>query len=97
MNKINRVLIVGGIYGNELSGAYLIKKFERVASQMPQGLPHLLKDRSFQTQTLLSNPINSIYKESTREFCTAFRKLRNTIEESFCRQTTATCRVSFAS
>ena len=48
MNKIDRVLIVGGTHGNELTGAYFIKKLERS--------PDLLANRSFQIQTLLGNP-----------------------------------------
>ena len=48
MNKIDRVLIVGGTHGNELIGAYLIKKFEQS--------PHRLANLSFQTQLLLGNP-----------------------------------------
>ena len=48
MNKINRVLVVGGTHGNEMTGAYLTRKFEQS--------PHLFADRSFQIQTLLANP-----------------------------------------
>ncbi|MGB8689622.1 MAG: succinylglutamate desuccinylase/aspartoacylase family protein, partial [Microcoleus sp.] len=29
MNQIKRVAIVGGTHGNELTGIYLVKKFER--------------------------------------------------------------------
>ncbi|NES18086.1 MAG: aspartoacylase [Symploca sp. SIO3E6] len=46
--KINRVLLAGGTHGNELTGAFLIKKFER--------FPQLIPRYSFKIQTLLSNP-----------------------------------------
>lgn len=48
MEKINRVAIVGGTHGNELTGAYLVKKFEQ--------FPELIKRPSFETLTLLGNP-----------------------------------------
>ncbi|MBF2006511.1 MAG: aspartoacylase [Chlorogloeopsis fritschii C42_A2020_084] len=48
MNQINRVAIVGGTHGNELTGVYLIKKFER--------FPQLIQRSSFETLTLLANP-----------------------------------------
>jgi aspartoacylase len=48
MKRISRVAIVGGIHGNELTGVYLVKKFER--------LPQLIQRESFETFTLLGNP-----------------------------------------
>lgn len=48
MDKIERVAIVGGTHGNELTGIYLIKKFERS--------PNLIQRHSFETLTLLANP-----------------------------------------
>ncbi|MDM9381660.1 aspartoacylase [Chlorogloeopsis sp. ULAP01] len=48
MNKINQVAVVGGTHGNELTGVYLIKKFER--------FPQLIQRSSFETLTLLANP-----------------------------------------
>lgn len=48
MSKIKRVVIVGGTHGNELTGAYLIKKFEQ--------FPDLIERSSFETLTLLANP-----------------------------------------
>lgn len=48
MNRIRRVAIVGGTHGNELTGAYLIKKFER--------FPEVIERSSFETITLLGNP-----------------------------------------
>ena len=48
MKPIRQVAIVGGTHGNEFTGAYLIKKFER--------RPDLVKRSSFETLTLLGNP-----------------------------------------
>lgn len=45
---IQRVLIVGGTHGNELTGAYLIKKLERCPEQVHRS--------TFETVTLLANP-----------------------------------------
>ncbi|MDZ7958535.1 MAG: aspartoacylase [Aulosira sp. DedQUE10] len=48
MSKIKRVVIVGGTHGNELTGIYLVKKFERS--------PDLIQRLSFETLTLIANP-----------------------------------------
>ncbi|MBD2126174.1 aspartoacylase [Microcoleus sp. ZQ-A2] len=48
MQRISRVAIVGGIHGNELTGIYLVKKFER--------FPQLIQRATFETLTLLGNP-----------------------------------------
>ncbi|OUL35279.1 aspartoacylase [Nostoc sp. 106C] len=48
MSKIKRVVIVGGTHGNELTGIYLVKKFERS--------PHLIQRSSFESLTLIANP-----------------------------------------
>ncbi len=48
MSKINRVLIVGGTHGNEITGVHLVKKFERH--------PSLIQRQSLETFTLLANP-----------------------------------------
>ncbi|MGQ4647977.1 aspartoacylase [Lyngbya aestuarii] len=48
MDQISRVAIVGGVHGNEFTGAYLIKKFER--------FPELIKRSSLASFTLLGNP-----------------------------------------
>jgi len=48
MEKINRLAIVGGTHGNEFTGVYLIKKFEK--------FPDLISRTNFQTKTLLANP-----------------------------------------
>ncbi len=47
-NQIKRVAIAGGTHGNEITGIYLVKKFER--------LPHLIQRPSFETVTFLANP-----------------------------------------
>ena len=48
MNQIKRVAIVGGTHGNELTGIYLVKKFDRA--------PELIGRSTFETITLLANP-----------------------------------------
>ena len=48
MNQIKRVVIVGGTHGNELTGIYLVKKFDRV--------PELIVRSTFKTIALLANP-----------------------------------------
>ncbi|MBL1179221.1 MAG: aspartoacylase [Pantanalinema sp. GBBB05] len=45
---IRRVVIVGGTHGNELTGIYLVKKFQKY--------PHLLHRKSLECATLLANP-----------------------------------------
>ena len=64
--KLNRVLLAGGTHGNEFTGAFLIKKFER--------FPQLIVRSSFETHTLLSNPeaftagVRYIDKDLNRSF-----------------------------
>ncbi|MTJ06734.1 MULTISPECIES: aspartoacylase [unclassified Anabaena] len=48
MNKINSLAIVGGNHGNELTGIYLVKKFQQY--------PNLIYRQSFETLSLLGNP-----------------------------------------
>jgi aspartoacylase len=48
MSQIKRVAIVGGTHGNELTGVYLVKKFQQY--------PHLIHRSSFETLVLLGNP-----------------------------------------
>lgn len=48
MDHINRIAIVGGTHGNELTGAYLVKKFEHFSD--------LVRRSSFETITLFGNP-----------------------------------------
>ncbi len=43
-----RVAIIGGTHGNELTGIYLVKKFEQ--------FPKLLYSHSFECMTILANP-----------------------------------------
>ena len=48
MSQIKRVLIVGGTHGNELTGVYTVKKFERY--------PALIQRPSLEVLTLIGNP-----------------------------------------
>ncbi|MEB3343035.1 aspartoacylase [Okeania sp.] len=48
MEKINKLAIVGGTHGNEFTGIYLVKKFEK--------FPDLISRTNFETNTLLANP-----------------------------------------
>ncbi|MGF1478629.1 MAG: aspartoacylase [Cyanophyceae cyanobacterium] len=72
--SLNRVAIIGGTHGAELTGAYLVKKFER--------FPHLVKRSSFETVTLLANPrafkagTRYIHKDLNRSF--SLEDLNNT-------------------
>ena len=47
-NRIKRVAIAGGTHGNELTGIYLVKKFQK--------LPHLIQRSSFESVTFFANP-----------------------------------------
>jgi succinylglutamate desuccinylase len=72
-NKINRVAIFGGTHGNELTGIYLIKKFE--------SLPYLIQRPSFETVTFFANPkayaIGKRYYETDLNRCFTRRDLEN--------------------
>ncbi|MDX2215879.1 MAG: aspartoacylase [Oculatellaceae cyanobacterium bins.114] len=63
---LNRVLLAGATHGNELIGAFLIKKFEK--------FPDLIARSSFETQTLFGNPdafaanVRYIDKDLNRSF-----------------------------
>ncbi|MEM1170483.1 MAG: aspartoacylase [Cyanobacteria bacterium P01_H01_bin.35] len=48
MEKINKLAIIGGTHGNEFTGIYLVKKFEK--------FPDLISRTNFETKTLLANP-----------------------------------------
>lgn len=48
IHTVKRVLITGAVHGNELTGAYLIKKLEQY--------PHYCHRENFETITLLANP-----------------------------------------
>ncbi|XGV95371.1 MAG: aspartoacylase [Leptolyngbya sp. BL-A-14] len=72
-NQIRRVAIVGGTHGNELTGVYLVKKFEQ--------FPTLLHRPSFETITLLANPeavaANQRYIDRDLNRCFAREDLAN--------------------
>jgi aspartoacylase len=48
MSKINKVAVVGGTHGNEFSGIYLLKKWQKS--------PDLLARESFSVDTVFANP-----------------------------------------
>lgn len=70
---IRRVAVVGGTHGNELTGVYLIKKFQQ--------FPDLLKRSTFEVVTLLGNPkavaMNRRYVERDLNRCFAGEDLSN--------------------
>jgi succinylglutamate desuccinylase len=72
-NKINRVAIAGGTHGNELTGIYLIKKFD--------SLPHLIQRPSFEAVTIFANPkaytIGKRYYEIDLNRCFTRQDLEN--------------------
>ncbi|PSO50828.1 MAG: aspartoacylase [Cyanobacteria bacterium QH_1_48_107] len=73
MKKINRVAIVGGTHGNEFTGAYLAKKFDK--------FPEIVKRDSFETLTLLANPkaLQAVkrYVDQDLNRCFASKDLQN--------------------
>ena len=72
--ELNKVAIVGGIHGNELTGAWLIEKFENHSE--------LIRRSTFETLTLLGNPralaANTRYIDRDLNRCFANRDLENT-------------------
>lgn len=70
---IRRVVIVGGTHGNELTGVYLLKKYEQS--------PELIYRSSFETLTLLANPKavakNRRYVDRDLNRCFATQDLSN--------------------
>jgi succinylglutamate desuccinylase len=70
---IRRVVIVGGTHGNELTGIYLVKKFQQC--------PHLLHRPSLECVTLLANPaaiaVNRRYIDRDLNRCFADEDLAN--------------------
>jgi succinylglutamate desuccinylase len=70
---IRQVAIAGGTHGNELTGIYLVKKFQR--------FPHLLHRKSFTCITLLANPkaveANQRYIDRDLNRCFANEDLAN--------------------
>ncbi|WP_414575471.1 aspartoacylase [Anabaena sp. CCY 9402-a] len=79
MNKINRVALIGGTHGNEFTGAFLIKKFEK--------FPQLMQKYSFETLTLLGNPqafaAGRRYIEKDLNRCFLSEDLQNTNLSSY--------------
>ncbi len=73
MSKIKRVVIVGGTHGNEITGIYLVKKFERS--------PHLIQRSSFESLTLIANPkacaIGKRYVDTDLNRCFLYHDLEN--------------------
>lgn len=71
--SIRRVAIVGGTHGNELTGVYLVKKFEQS--------PALIQRSSFESVTLLANPkaiaANRRYLDRDLNRCFAGEDLSN--------------------
>lgn len=70
---IRRVAVVGGTHGNELTGVYLIRKFQQ--------FPDLLKRSSFESFALLANPkavaMNRRYVDRDLNRCFAGEDLSN--------------------
>ncbi|MEG4804945.1 aspartoacylase [Microcoleus sp. ARI1-B5] len=70
---IRRVAVVGGTHGNELTGVYLIRKFQQ--------FPDLLKRSTFETVALLANPkavaLNRRYVDRDLNRCFAAQDLAN--------------------
>ncbi|MBD2164927.1 aspartoacylase [Calothrix membranacea FACHB-236] len=73
MSQIKRVVIVGGTHGNEITGIYLVKKFERS--------PNLIQRSSFETLTLIANPkayaIGKRYTDTDLNRCFLSQDLEN--------------------
>lgn len=71
--RLEKVVIVGGTHGNELTGAYLVKKFERD--------PRIIQRSSFESLTLLANPrafkANLRYVEKDLNRCFVHQDLAN--------------------
>lgn len=73
LHVIRRVAVVGGTHGNELTGVYLIKKFQQ--------FPDLLKRSTFEVIALLGNPkaveMNRRYVDRDLNRCFAGEDLSN--------------------
>ncbi|MFW9261081.1 aspartoacylase [Nostoc sp. CALU 546] len=79
MSQIERVAIVGGNHGNELTGVYLVKKFQQY--------PNLINRGSFETLALLGN-LKAIeegkrYIEKDLNRCFTNQSLQNTQLSSY--------------
>ena len=72
-NLIRRVAIVGGTHGNEWTGIYIVKKFQK--------LPQSIQRSSFETVTLLANPaaiaLNQRYVDRDLNRCFDQKDLAN--------------------
>ena len=71
--SIKKVAVVGGTHGNELTGVYLVKKFQQ--------FPELLQRESFECQTFIANPhavaVNRRYIDRDLNRCFANEDLDN--------------------
>ena len=72
-DRVKRIAIVGGTHGNELTGIYLVKKFQRS--------PQLLQRQTLAVTTLLANPkaaeLNRRYVEKDLNRCFRNADLKN--------------------
>lgn len=79
ISQIKRLVIVGGTHGNELTGIYLVKKFER--------MPELIQRSSFESRTILANPkayeIGKRYVDTDLNRCFQRRDLENLYLSSY--------------
>ncbi|NJK67595.1 MAG: aspartoacylase [Microcoleus sp. SU_5_3] len=79
MNQIKRVVIFGGTHGNELTGIYLVKKFDRA--------PDLIERSTFETIAMLANPkaceIGKRYVDTDLNRCFLRQDLENTHLSSY--------------
>jgi len=77
--QIRRVAIVGGTHGNELTGAYLAKKFTRS--------PQSIQRSSFESIVLLANPLafatRQRYVERDLNRCFSLENLQDTTAASY--------------
>lgn len=74
MNQIKRVVIFGGTHGNELTGIYLVKKFDRA--------PDLIERSTFKTIATIANPqaceVGKRYIDTDLNRCFLRQDLENT-------------------
>ncbi|MBW4618231.1 MAG: aspartoacylase [Cyanosarcina radialis HA8281-LM2] len=79
LNTIKNVAIVGGTHGNEFTGVYLVKKFDR--------LPHLIQRSSLEVSTLFANPkafeVNRRYIDRDLNRCFLRQDLENPTFSSY--------------
>jgi aspartoacylase len=93
MSKIKRVVIFGGTHGNEITGIYLVKKFERS--------PHLIQRSSFESLTVIANPkayaIGKRYVDTDLNRCFLRQDLENPHLSSYETQQAKTIYQTFGS